>query len=109
MLLGGREAGCVREVAALYSDHYREVPLYEELSLCPANGCMRPACAIIHTLYVNQSQIPTEAITVCPPPTDQHHHRQLPPLNMPLHVQMTYLNFFLVLRLSAFNFYKAVA
>ena len=28
MLLGAREAGCFSEVAALHSDHYRQVPLY---------------------------------------------------------------------------------
>ena len=28
VLFGAREAGCFREVAALYSDHYRQVPLY---------------------------------------------------------------------------------
>ena len=34
MLSGAREAGCFREVAALHSDHLRQVPLY------------------VHTLYV---------------------------------------------------------
>ena len=28
MLSGAREAGCFREVAALHSDHLRQVPLY---------------------------------------------------------------------------------
>ena len=28
MLFGAREAGCFREVAALHSDHLRQVPLY---------------------------------------------------------------------------------
>ena len=28
VLFWAREAGCVREVAALYSDHLRKVPLY---------------------------------------------------------------------------------
>ena len=28
VLFGAREAGCFREVAALYSDYYRQVPLY---------------------------------------------------------------------------------
>ena len=28
VLLGAREAGCFRQVAALYSDRYRQVPLY---------------------------------------------------------------------------------
>ena len=28
VLLGAREAGCLREVAALYSDRYRQVPLH---------------------------------------------------------------------------------
>ena len=27
-LFGAREAGCFREVATSYSDHYRKVPLY---------------------------------------------------------------------------------
>ena len=28
VLFGVRETGCFREVAALYSHHYRQVPLY---------------------------------------------------------------------------------
>ena len=28
VLSGAREAGCFREVAALHSDHLRQVPLY---------------------------------------------------------------------------------
>ena len=31
VLFGAREAGCFREVTALYSDHYRQVPLYYHL------------------------------------------------------------------------------
>ena len=31
VLFGAREAGCFREVAALYSDHYSQVPLYHAL------------------------------------------------------------------------------
>ena len=31
VLFGAREAGCCRQVAALYSDHYREVLLYMKL------------------------------------------------------------------------------
>ena len=32
MLSGAREAGCFREVAALHSDHLRQVPLYKHLA-----------------------------------------------------------------------------
>ena len=28
LLFGAKEAGCFREVAALYRDHYRQAPLY---------------------------------------------------------------------------------
>ena len=31
MLSGAREADCFREVAALHSDHLRQVPLYQSL------------------------------------------------------------------------------
>ena len=31
MVFGVREAGCSREVAAIYSDHLRQVPLYHSI------------------------------------------------------------------------------
>ena len=37
MLSGAREAGCFREVAALHSDHLRQVPLYNIVNLIMAN------------------------------------------------------------------------
>ena len=43
-IFGAREAGCVREVAALYSDHYREVPLYEELEEVQVHGMVNSRC-----------------------------------------------------------------
>ena len=33
VLFGAREAGCFREVAALYSDHYRQALLYKVVVL----------------------------------------------------------------------------
>ena len=38
-LFGPGEAGCFRQVAALHSDHYRQVPLVE-------TGCFRQVAAL---------------------------------------------------------------
>ena len=40
MLSGTREAGCFREVAALHSDHLRQVPLYLQMALSFRNFIM---------------------------------------------------------------------
>ena len=39
MLSGAREAGCFREVAALHSDHLRQVPLYSFVHLVTTVNC----------------------------------------------------------------------
>ncbi len=39
MLSGAREAGCVREVAAVHSDHLRQVPLYSLVHLVTTVNC----------------------------------------------------------------------
>ena len=36
VLSGARDAGCFREVAALHSDHLRQVPLYYECMYIPS-------------------------------------------------------------------------
>ena len=42
MLVGAREAGCFREMAALHSDHLRRVPLNNSLSACSFVSCSLP-------------------------------------------------------------------
>ncbi len=39
MLSGAREAGCFREVAAVHSDHLRQVPLYSFVHLVTTVNC----------------------------------------------------------------------
>ena len=47
VLFGAREAGWFREVAALYSDHYRQAPLYNIVE----------DCTMYHTLAIQSIKL----------------------------------------------------
>ena len=61
MLSGAREAGCYREVAALHSDHLRQVPLYVVLadehvargSKSEVDGVTASICSVRAVVFVS--------------------------------------------------------
>ena len=65
MLSGAREAGCFREVAALHSDHLRQVPLYC-FSFSEVNPFMYRKCVAVFVYYAQHTNSlqPTAASTM---------------------------------------------
>ena len=61
---GAWEAGCYREVAALYSDHYRQVPLYIYVSLHTCCGSVSEVL-VTHAPYHSQYSTHLHFYSLC--------------------------------------------